>query len=167
MAKVINERVTVEIDDDEVVVFLIGMRVNRWWKVWSWLPVALSMQRMLAELGAMPDSPLLAIRTGGPGVMVQYWRSFDDLVSYATDRTGQHYPAWAAFNRQLKDNGDVGIWHETFVVPRANIECVYNHMPPQGLAKVGSVVPAVGHKKSARQRLQRDNPPQDQPRRAA
>jgi trans-aconitate methyltransferase len=111
------------------------------------------MNRMLEELARKPDSGLLATRGGGPGVMVQYWSSFEALASYASDRSGQHYPAWAAFNRTLAKAGDVGIWHETFLVPTSNIEAVYNHMPPTGLASYLPRVPATGHKKSARQRL--------------
>ena len=32
-----------------ITVFLIGMRVNRWWKPWAWLPVIAAMGRMLRE----------------------------------------------------------------------------------------------------------------------
>ena len=39
MANIVTERVTAQIDD-QVVVFLIGMRINRCWKVHMWLPVA-------------------------------------------------------------------------------------------------------------------------------
>jgi hypothetical protein len=48
MARILAERVTAEIGD-EVCVFLIGMRVNRFWKVHRWWPVASAMRRMLAE----------------------------------------------------------------------------------------------------------------------
>ena len=36
--KLIKERVCAEIEGD-FVVFLIGMRINKLWKVWQWLPV--------------------------------------------------------------------------------------------------------------------------------
>ena len=153
MSAFVDGRMTVEFEQSEVVIFLIGMKLHRWWKPWSWLPVALSMTRMLRELEANPDSGLLARRGGGPGVMVQYWRSFEDLVAYATDRSGEHYPAWAEFNRKLAATGDVGIWHETYLVPSDQIESLYNQMPPMGLGLVGKLVPAVGQKKSATQRL--------------
>ncbi|GAA3217550.1 hypothetical protein GCM10020256_20720 [Streptomyces thermocoprophilus] len=38
----------------EVVVLLIGMRINRFWAVHEWLPVLLAMPRMLAELKKAP-----------------------------------------------------------------------------------------------------------------
>ena len=71
----------------ELVVFLIGMRVNRPWRPDLWLPVFLAMPRMLTELFREPGSGLLgcrfAIGAGGP-VIVQYWDSVDRLYAYAS-----------------------------------------------------------------------------------
>jgi hypothetical protein len=39
MNRIVKERVTARIDG-EIVVFLIGMRINRFWKVHKWWPVA-------------------------------------------------------------------------------------------------------------------------------
>ena len=39
---------------EEVVVFLIGFRINRLWQVWRWLPVFLAMPRMIVELTKDP-----------------------------------------------------------------------------------------------------------------
>ena len=33
--------------------------------------------------------------------LMQYWRSFDDLLAYARDKEGAHFPAWAAFNKAV------------------------------------------------------------------
>ena len=52
--KTIDKRMTAG-NDDDVVVFLIGMRINRWWKVHQWARVGASMPRMLKELYANPD----------------------------------------------------------------------------------------------------------------
>ena len=41
---VINRRMAAQIEGD-FVVFMIGMRINRPWRVWSWLPVFLAMPR--------------------------------------------------------------------------------------------------------------------------
>jgi hypothetical protein len=62
MAEVRAERCTAEIDGD-FVVFLIGMRINRFWKPHKWLPVAAAMPRMLAELARTPELGLLHART--------------------------------------------------------------------------------------------------------
>lgn len=58
MAQVIDKRVTAEIDGD-FVVFLIGLRINRPWKAWKWLPVLVAMPRMLRELTESPGSGFL------------------------------------------------------------------------------------------------------------
>lgn len=39
--------------------FLIGMRVNRFFAVHQWLPVAMAMPRMQAELAKRPEAGLL------------------------------------------------------------------------------------------------------------
>jgi hypothetical protein len=154
MGAIRAERLTAEIDG-EVVVFLIGMRVNRLWKVHRWLPVARAMGRMLREIQADPSSGFLGVEQwfGNPSVMVQYWRSFDALERYATDKARAHLSAWAAFNRAVGSNGDVGIWHVTDRVRRGDYECVYNNMPLFGLAKATRAVPATGRRESAPGRM--------------
>lgn len=155
MDDIIAERVTADAPD-EFVVFLIGMRANQLWKVHKWWPVARAMGRMLRELEADPDAGLLGVEAWGSlrrPVLVQYWRSFEHLESYARDRGREHRPAWAAFNKAVGSNGDVGIWHETYRVRRGDYECVYNNMPPFGLAKATRLVPAAGARESAAGRM--------------
>ena len=154
MARILAERVTAEIGD-EVCVFLIGMRVNKLWKVHRWWPVASAMRRMLVELETLADSGFLGVESwfGNPSLMLQYWRSFDALEAYATNRSLAHLPAWAEFNRRVGSNGDVGIWHETYRVRPGDFECVYNNMPAFGLAKATKLVPASGRREFAPGRM--------------
>ncbi|WP_251341788.1 DUF4188 domain-containing protein [Haloplanus halophilus] len=157
MARIVPKRVTARVDD-EFVVFRIGMRINSLWKVHEWLPVFLAMPRMLRELEADPESGLLATQSSfglRNQVMTQYWESFDALHEYARDADGEHLPAWKAFNRRVGEGGDVGIWHETFLVRDGEYEAVYNNMPPTGLGEVGDLVPATGSLETARERLGR------------
>ena len=137
------------------VVFLIGMRINRFWKFHKWLPVATAMPKMLKELSQKPESGFLGFQILGgiPPVIVQYWKSFEDLEAYAKDRSGMHYPAWKAFNMKIKSNGDVGIWHETYKVRAGEYECIYNNMPRYGLGKVAELLPAVGKREFAANRI--------------
>ena len=152
MARVIPARVTAEIEGD-FVVFLIGMRINKPWKIHKWLPVFLAMPRMLKELEAKPESGFLG-HIMSLGVIVQYWRSFDHLEKYARDGNRQHWPAWIAFNKRVGNSrGDVGIWHETYQARAGEYETVYSGMPPFGLGKVGKLVPASGHRESAKGRF--------------
>jgi hypothetical protein len=159
MTKIHRARMTARIDG-EVVVFLIGMRINRVWKIHKWLPVALAMPRMVKELAAAPEYGFLGAKQwfGNPTVMVQYWRSFEHLERYAKDRSAQHLPAWAAFNRAIASRGDVGIWHETYRVRPGDYECVYNNMPAFGLAKATVAVPAAGALDSAGGRMRERAP---------
>jgi hypothetical protein len=157
MAKTINQRMTAKIEGD-FVVFLIGMRINRFWKFHKWLPVAKAMPKMIKELAANPDSGFLGVQVFGgiPPVIVQYWRSFEHLEAYAKDRNASHYPAWKEFNKKIRSNGDVGIWHETYKVKAGEYECIYNNMPKFGLGTVGELIPIIGRHESAGGRIAKD-----------
>ncbi len=122
---------------DEVVVFLIGMRINRLRKVRSWWPAFVGMPRMLAELEKHPEDGLLHARSFWSGRMflvVQYWESAEKLGRYARNAQRAHAPAWSAFNKAAAPTGDVGVFHETYVVPREGVETLYGNMPLTGLA---------------------------------
>ena len=88
MSTVRAERMAAEIEGD-FVVFLIGMRINKRWKIHKWLPVFLAMPRMLKELEANPGSGLIGYSQAGLTV-IQYWRSFEQLEAYARSTDGQH-----------------------------------------------------------------------------
>ncbi len=152
---IVADRVCAEVEG-EIVVFLIGMRLNKPWKVWKWLPVMRAMPRMLRELAAHPDLGLLHARAHfGPRdvLSVQYWRSAAHLTDFARAAGKTHLPAWQAFNRSVGTSGDVGIWHETYVVPRGALEAIYVNMPRHGLGLVGTLHPAEGKRASAAKRL--------------
>ena len=149
---IIAERMTAEVDGD-FVVFLIGTRINKPWKIRSWWPVIRAMRSMLKELDANPDLGCLGYTFGWP-VIVQYWRSFDHLERYAKSRDHLHLPAWQQFNKIVSQARDiVGIWHETYGIRAGSYETVYSGMPSFGLGKVGRLVPASGARETARQRM--------------
>ena len=155
MASIVTRRVCAEMDGG-FVVFLIGMRVNKPWKFWKWGPVAAAMPKMLIELARQPELGLLHAESqfSFPNVTVtQYWKSFDALEAYAKARDHAHLPAWQAFNKAVASNGDVGIWHETYVIEPGKYENIYSNMPPYGLGAAGRIVDAVGGRQAARQRF--------------
>ena len=154
MSKVMAQRMTAQADG-EFVVFLIGMRINRAWKLHKWMPVAAAMPRMLTELSEHREMGCLGFESwfGNPTILVQYWRSFEDLERYAKNPDAQHRPAWAAFNRAVASNGDVGIWHEAYRVRPGDYECFYGNMPPFGLAAATRAVPATGRRETAAGRM--------------
>lgn len=153
-AAIIPGRMTHDYDGD-LVVFLIGMTINTWWRPDRWLPVFRAMPSMLAELSRDKESGLLGYRLifdlRGPW-LVQYWNSLDKLYAYASDTQATHRSAWAAFNRSARTaRGAVGVWHETYPVAKA--ESIYVHTRLQGLAKATAVQAVGGRMNSARERL--------------
>ncbi len=157
MASVQKGRFTTDLSglDDEVVVFLIGMRVNKPWKVRTWGPVFAAMPRMLRYLAQHPEKGLLGFHQAflPSPLVVQYWRSFDDLARFARDRDDPHLEPWRQYNRRIGASGDVGIWHETYRVKTTSIETVYGNMPPYGLAAATAVVPIRRGRDSAAARI--------------
>ena len=58
-----------------------------------------------------------------------------------------------AFNKKFGNScGDVGIWHETYLIKPGQYESIYSGMPPYGLGKVGKLVPASGARDRASDR---------------
>jgi hypothetical protein len=78
---VIPKRMTAQMNQT-FCVFLIGMRINRSWKLYQWLPVFLAMPRMLGELQRQPDLGFLGghLWFGKTMLLLQYWRSFEALT---------------------------------------------------------------------------------------
>ncbi|WP_035853180.1 DUF4188 domain-containing protein [Kitasatospora azatica] len=146
--------------EGEVVVFLIGMRINHFRAPHQWLPVFLAMPRMLRELRRDPQSGLLGYQllSGSPRTyyVVQYWESKEKLLEYAAAPEKLHRKGWALINRfEHKSRQHVGIWHETYVVPPGNYESIYGDMPPYGLAAATGVLPVERRGATARERMDR------------
>lgn len=157
---------TTHAHEDALVVFNIGMTIRAKHRPDLWLPVFRAMPRMLRELhdnraraerGEADDLGFLGheLLVGGKGPwVVQYWRSTKQLYAYATDSTREHLPAWRAFNSAARRHpGAVGIWHETFAVPRGGVETVYAGGAHLGLGAATGMV-AIGRRgRHAQQRL--------------
>jgi hypothetical protein len=143
--------------DGEFVVFIIGMRINQWWMVHRWLPLIRAMGGMIRELSARPELGFLGGKTwfGRTIVLIQYWKSFDDLESYAKARDLSHVPAWADFNRRIGNDGTVGIYHETYLIGPGQYENVFVNMPPTLLGNSANLTEAKSDHASARGRMGR------------
>ena len=154
MARIDTRRMTHR-HEGSLVVFHIGMTINTWHRPDRWWPVFAAMPGMLAELAKDPESGLLGYRLlvgrGGP-TLIQYWESTYTLYAYAGDPDARHRPAWAAYNRRARRaNGAVGVFHETYVVERA--ETMYVSTPVMGLARATESVPVGPRGDRATQRL--------------
>jgi hypothetical protein len=122
--------------DEPFVVFMIGMRINRFFSIRKWTHGAIMFTRMYRHLLANPGKGFLGGQqiVYGRGIgMIQYWRSFEDLERYARSHDELHIPAWRTYNRRVGNDGKFGIWHETYLVDPAAFEAIYDNMPKFGL----------------------------------
>jgi hypothetical protein len=155
MTNIFNGRYTAK-TEGSFVVLLIGMRINKWWRPDKWAPVLSAMTPMLMTLFKNPEKGFLHgeffWNFGGP-VVIQYWKTFEDLENFARNPSDPHLSAWKRFNKAVGADGSVGIWHETYLVEPDRYECVYGNMPAFGLGKALEHVPVVGRRETARLRL--------------
>ena len=158
MTDIFHHRMTASIDED-FVVFLIGMRINNFWKLHDWLSVARAMPRMISELYDKPELGMISHESwfGRTTIMVQYWKSFELLEAYAKSSSSNHLPAWRDFNKRVAASGSVGIWHETYQCRKTEFKCIYNNMPKFGLAKAGNHISVSKKQESASERFDSKN----------
>jgi hypothetical protein len=97
-----KDRMTARMDGD-FVVFLIGMRINKPLAVHKYLPVLNAMPKMLTELYTKPELGLIhhEMWFSRTIILVQYWRSMEQLIDYAKNKDSAHLPAWQAFNKAV------------------------------------------------------------------
>ncbi|MEO0884754.1 MAG: DUF4188 domain-containing protein [Cyanobacteria bacterium J06648_10] len=157
MDNIFPGRYTAEVSQP-CVVFLIGMRVNRFWAIKRWFSVANAMGPMMATLSQRPEKGLLGSRSFFrlwplEVCMVSYWRSFEDLTYFARDSSGPHWPAWQRFVKEIGDDGSVGIWHETYKIAPECCESIYGNMPVYGLAAATAHTPVSAKWHSAAKRM--------------
>jgi hypothetical protein len=149
---IVEGRMTALTPDTGVVLFLLGAQIKKWWAIHLWLPVAMAMLRMKRELRSGKVPGFLGDREAG-GVTIQYWSSTEALIAYARDHAGEHFPAWADFNKRIRKTNAVGVWHETFAAPATGVESVYVDVAPDGLGRIFPLVKATGRREGAKERL--------------
>ncbi len=148
-------RWTAEIDGD-FVVFLIGAELRDPEQAGPAGELLMAMIDMLGELEQDPSKGLLGYQVFGAvgGVIVQYWRSFEALESYAKNPAAKHAPVWRAWNRLAEgETASAAIWHETYQVKAGAYEAVYQNMPTTGLQKAGTPLTVSESRATARQRI--------------
>ena len=155
-SQIYTGRYTIDHSED-IVVFIIGMRVNKRLAIHKWLPVFTAMPGMIKELytnkeklGFLSMESYFGLKTTA---MIQYWRSVDDLLAYAKNE--KHLTAWKSFNQKVGNNDAVGIYHETYQISKGNYEAVYANMPQYGLGKALNPNPITAQQNSARERLKK------------
>jgi hypothetical protein len=118
---------------------LFGLRVNRWGRVVSWLPLVRALRRMVAEAEARPEeSGLLWARQWRDGrvfTVLSYWRDYDRAMAWAQDGRFIHRGVWRKYNRgRVGDSGDVGLWHEVIAIDPERLHTIYRDVDRRGLA---------------------------------
>ncbi|MBM3672824.1 MAG: DUF4188 domain-containing protein [Actinobacteria bacterium] len=149
MAKYTPGRYTADIDG-EFVVFIIGARVNKPWRLVKALRALGNLKKMVKHLEAHPEKGMLHQETAG-FTSIQYWRSFEALEAFAHD-PDPHLEQWRTYTKLAHRTGEAGIWHETYVIAPGKYEVIYDNMPARGLARAGRHV-AVKDSSRARGRL--------------
>jgi hypothetical protein len=142
--------------DAPVVVFLIGMRINKFFDVRRWWFVLSQMGPMLRVLLTQREKGLLHLETfvsNRSVVTVQYWRSYDDLERFARNTDDPHLGSWRAFNQKVGSHPSVGIWHETYTIQPGSFEGIYGNMPVWGMAAATRHIPVGAGRESAKERL--------------
>ena len=161
MAKTFKGRYAAQ-TDEPFVVFIIGMRINRFLSLRKWTFGAISFVRMLLDLRKYQEKGYLGgqqiVYPRGIG-MIQYWRSWEDLERFARSQAEMHVPVWRRYNQMVGNDGTFGIWHESYLVEPAKYEAIYDNMPAFGLGTVLNHLPATGRRETARRRLGGTNEP--------
>ncbi len=98
------------------------------------------------------DSERFLIRWNHFGFL-QYWTSFQALEAWS--HRPPHSDWWKEALERIRTRGDFGIYHETYVIPRANVEAIYLDCPPIGISAFGINGEAVGKSTTSRDRLGR------------
>ncbi|MGB3305845.1 MAG: DUF4188 domain-containing protein [Thermomicrobiales bacterium] len=126
------------------VIFMFGLRVNRWSELRRWLPLWRSLRRIVREQHARPQCGLLwstSWRDGREFTVLQYWKDMQTLLDYAQDPSFKHAGVWKKYNHGVGDTGLVGIWHEAYTIDTGSpkgLHTIYRDVPSRGLAAATS-----------------------------
>ncbi|MDX2077855.1 MAG: DUF4188 domain-containing protein [bacterium] len=158
---VFRERHTATLDGD-FVLFLIGARIPlRHALKAPWVGKAFG--DMMKTLHQHPEKGFL----GGEAftrffpitsVNIMYWRSYDHLEQFSRDKSDPHLEAWRRFNKEIGEDGTIGIWHETYLIKAGNYEVIYGNMPRFGLGKAGLHTPIHSKINTGRARMEASLP---------
>jgi len=77
----------------------------------------------------------------------------DHLVKWSQSIRNSHHPYWLWLSKAMRQgDGDVGFWHETYIVKEGSYESIYVDCPHMGLSRAGWLERAAGANSSARAR---------------
>jgi hypothetical protein len=148
--KRVNRRTVDLAEYPNLVMIILGMRVNAWTGIKTLLGIRPKIVKSVSDQpeGLLHHEMFLFSLFPPHAGMRQYWRDFESLETWA--RSQPHRDWWQAF---LRSSRGTGFWHETYSM-RGGIEAVYDDMPsPVGMMHFAPIEPAHGPMFTARQRL--------------
>ena len=140
----------------ELALARIGLIARRWSARGAVRSLAKAAERAATEAKVAGAGLLHAERfAAGTGhvVLLQYWRDYESMEAWT--RRPPHSEWWRSAVDRMRRKGDLGVYHESFLVPRANVESIYLDSPPVGLMAFGDLDDANGPRTAARDRLGR------------
>ena len=141
---------------EELCLIRLGILVKSF-RAWPFVArIGGAMQRSTAEAIAsgagLLGSENFRIARGHFGLL-QYWSSFEAMEAWS--HRPPHSDWWREALERMRLKEDFGIYHETYLVPRAGVESIYLNSPRVGLASFGVTGEAVGRATTSRDRLGR------------
>jgi hypothetical protein len=125
----------------DLMVVYLGMRVNRWYGVRTFLSFGRRIGQSVADApdGLLLHEPVYYSFFPMNMGMRQYWRDLPSLLTWA--RSEPHRQWWLSF---LQDSGGTGFWHETYSL-KGGMEAVYDDVPtPIGFGRLAELQRARG-----------------------
>jgi len=140
----------------ELCLIRLGFQARSWSALWFSARLGRAIERAVTEAKASNAGLLHSeqFRLGrGHFGLLQYWRSYEDLETWS--RQSPHSDWWRDALARIRSKGDFGIYHETYLVPRKQVESIFVECTPVGLAVFGTPGEPIGPATTSRGRLGR------------
>lgn len=139
---------------NEICLVRLGIQSKGWWgpayarSVMK--SIEASSQKAIQDRAGLlhTDMFLISFRHWG---LIQYWESFDKLEAWS--HSPPHSEWWRQVLERARTKQDIGIYHESYLVPSSKLESIYLDCEPTGLASFGRLGEATGTRTTSRDRL--------------
>jgi hypothetical protein len=141
--------------EDGFVIYAFGLRINKPLSARAWLRAIRTTYVIRQYLRTHPERGNLGFRVAllyGGLAVITFWRSLEDVQAFSRDPE-LHLQAWTWFNRVLRETGEVGMWHEMYMVQPGEYEVIYGNMPRVGLADFAEHRPIGSTRETSLQRI--------------
>jgi len=122
----------------EITVFIMGLQIHNRFNYFASRFVKQSMYAILNELQVQKPDGYMAheyVSKGRSSLLVQYWSDYEKMITYARNKSANHFPAWVAFNSKISAMDAIGLWHEIYRLPAGSYKGVYKNCPPSGMGR--------------------------------